>query len=47
MKGRRCESKSLGIGAFVYYRRVVEEQRTAILGQIINVAKTIGRRRLQ
>jgi len=38
MKGRRCESQSLGIGAFVYYRRVVENQRAAILGQIIKIA---------
>jgi hypothetical protein len=37
MKGRRCQS--LGIGAFVYYRRVVENQRVAILGEMI--AKTI------
>lgn len=42
MKGRRCESQGLGIGAFVYYRRVVEHQRTEILGQIINVARTIN-----
>jgi hypothetical protein len=42
MKGRRCESQSLGIGAFVYYRRVVENQRAAILGQIVKVAKTIN-----
>ncbi|WP_316176478.1 MULTISPECIES: hypothetical protein [unclassified Bradyrhizobium] len=42
MKGRRCESQGLGIGAFVYYRRVVEDQRSAILDQIIRVAKTIN-----
>jgi hypothetical protein len=39
MKGRRCQS--LGIGAFVYYRRVVENQRVAILGEITKIAKTI------
>ena len=39
MKGRRCQS--LGIGAFVYYRRAVENQRVAILGEIIKIAKTI------
>ena len=27
LKGRRCESQGLGIGAFVYYRRVVESHR--------------------
>lgn len=42
MKGRRCESQGLGIGAFVYYRRVVEEQRTSIIGEIIRVAKIIN-----
>ncbi|SHN86950.1 hypothetical protein [Bradyrhizobium erythrophlei] len=42
MKGRRCESQGLGVGAFVYYRRVVEDQRTAIIGEIIRVAKLIN-----
>jgi hypothetical protein len=41
MKGRRCESQGLGIAAFVYYRRVVEDQRSAIIGEIIRVAKLI------
>jgi hypothetical protein len=41
MRGRRCESQGLGIGAFVYYRRVVEEQRTSIIGEIIRVARLI------
>jgi hypothetical protein len=27
LKGRRCEMQGLGIGAFVYYRRVVENQK--------------------
>jgi hypothetical protein len=42
MKGRRCESQGLGIGAFVYYRRVVEDQRSSIIGEIIRVAKLIN-----
>jgi hypothetical protein len=42
MKGRRCESQSLGIGAFVYYRRVVENQRASIIAEIIRVAKLIN-----
>jgi hypothetical protein len=42
MKGRRCESQSLGIGAFVYYRRVVESQREAIIGEIIRVARILN-----
>jgi hypothetical protein len=41
LKGRRCESQGLGIGAFVYYRRVVEDQRASIIGEIIRVAKLI------
>ena len=30
LKGRRCENQGLGIGAFVYYRRVVENQKNRI-----------------
>jgi hypothetical protein len=42
LKGRRCENQGLGIGAFVYYRRVVEAQKDRILSEIIRVCKTIG-----
>ena len=42
MKGRRCENQGLGIGAFVYYRRVVENQKNAILDEIIRVSEKIG-----
>ena len=42
LKGRRCENQGLGIGAFVYYRRVVENQKNRILGEIITVAKKLG-----
>lgn len=42
LKGRRCENQGLGIGAFVYYRRVVEDQKNRILGEIIKVAQTIS-----
>jgi hypothetical protein len=38
MKGRRCESQGLGVGAFSYYRRVVENQRSSIIAEIIRVA---------
>jgi hypothetical protein len=41
-KGRRCENQGLGIGAFVYYRRVVEDQKNRIIGEIIKVAETLG-----
>jgi hypothetical protein len=37
LKGRRCENQSLGIGAFSYYRRVVELQKNRIIDQIISI----------
>ncbi len=40
-KGRNCEIHGLGIGAFAYYRRVVEEQKNRILDEIIKVANQI------
>jgi hypothetical protein len=43
LRGRRCESQGLGIGAFSYYRRVVENQKSRILDEIIKVAKKVGR----
>jgi hypothetical protein len=42
LKGRRCEIQGLGIGAFIYYRRVVETQKNQILTEIIKVATKIG-----
>jgi hypothetical protein len=39
LKGRRSENHSLGIGAFAYYRRVVENQKNQILDEIIKVAE--------
>ena len=41
-KGRRSESQGLGIGAFSYYRRVVENEKNRILDEIIKVSETIG-----
>jgi hypothetical protein len=38
LKGRRAELHGLGIGAFSYYRRVVEEQKGRIIGEIGKVA---------
>jgi hypothetical protein len=40
--GRRAETQGMGIGAFAYYRRVVEEQKTRIFDKIIDVAKKLG-----
>lgn len=37
LKGRRCENQGLGVGAFVYYRRVVESQKDRIFKEIKKV----------
>lgn len=42
LSGRRCENQGLGIGAFVYYRRVVENQKVRILQEIRKVATKVG-----
>ena len=42
LKGRRAESHGMGIGAFGYYRRVVENQKDRLLDQIAKVAKRCG-----
>lgn len=42
LKGRRCENQGLGVGAFVYYRRAVEQQKNKILEEIIKVAKKVN-----
>ncbi|WLH33861.1 hypothetical protein PSH79_18195 [Pseudomonas sp. FP2196] len=42
LKGRRCENQGLGIGAFVYYRRVVEHQKNRIFKEIVKVSEKIG-----
>jgi len=42
LQGRRCENQGLGIGAFVYYRRVIESQKNRILDEIIKVSEKLG-----
>lgn len=42
LKGRRCENQGLGIGAFVYYRRVIENQKNRIIDEIIKVASKLN-----
>lgn len=37
LKGRRCESQGLGIAAFSYYRRVIENQRNRFIDEVIRV----------
>ncbi len=41
LRGRRCENQGLGIGAFAYYRRVVDNQWRRLLDETIKVAKRI------
>ncbi|MBN1556381.1 MAG: hypothetical protein JXA11_16695 [Phycisphaerae bacterium] len=41
LQGRTCENQGLGIGAFSYYRRVVEKQKNRIIGEIIKVSENI------
>ncbi len=42
LQGRRAENRGMGIGAFAYYRRVVENQKTRIIEQIAKVAAKLG-----
>lgn len=39
LQGRRSESRGFGIGAFSYYRRVVENQKSRIIEEIAKAAK--------
>ncbi len=39
LKGRQCENHGLGIGAFTYYRRVVENHKNQILDEIIKICR--------
>ncbi len=40
-KGRRAENQGMGIGAFAYYRRVIENQKNKIFDAIIRVARSL------
>jgi hypothetical protein len=42
LRGRRAESQGMGIGAFSYYRRVVENQKGRIIAEIARVAQKLG-----
>lgn len=42
LKGRRAENLGLGIGAFAYYRRVVENQKGRLIEKIAEVAGRLG-----
>lgn len=41
LSGRRAENQGMGIGAFAYYRRVVENQKSRIIDEILKVAQRI------
>lgn len=41
-KGRRCEAQGLGIAAFAYYRRVVENRKNQIFDAIHEVATKLN-----
>jgi hypothetical protein len=40
--GRRAEGQGMGIGAFAYYRRVVENQRLALFDKLISAAERLN-----
>jgi hypothetical protein len=42
LRGRLCENQGLGIAAFVYYSRVVENHKNEILDEIIGFAQKVG-----
>lgn len=42
LKGRKAENKGLGIGAYAYYRRIVEHQKGRIIDEIRKVAEKLG-----
>ena len=42
LKGRRAENQGFGIGAFSYYRRVVERQWSRIVLEVRRVAERLG-----
>ncbi len=41
LRGRRAECHGLGLGAFTYYRRVVENQKNRLLDEIIKVVQKV------
>ena len=41
-KGRQSENQSLGIGAFAYYRRVVETQKSLLVDELQSAVERLG-----
>lgn len=42
LKGRRAENQGMGIAAFAYYRRVIEDQKDRIFDEVIKVCKRLS-----
>jgi hypothetical protein len=42
LQGRRAENRGLGIGAYAYYRRIVEDQKGKFIDEIRKVAEKLG-----
>ncbi len=42
LQGRRAELRGLGIGAFAYYRRIVDDQKDIIIDRLAKVAERLG-----
>jgi hypothetical protein len=42
VKGRRCENQGLGVGAFAYYRQVVEGQKGRLISAVADVARRLN-----
>lgn len=42
LMGKRAENNGLGLGAFTYYRRVVENQKSRLIDAIIQVASKVN-----
>ncbi|HHZ8352635.1 TPA: hypothetical protein ACWMJN_001209 [Morganella morganii] len=42
LMGRKCENQGMGIGAFIYYRRVLDSQRIRIFDELIKVVSKIN-----
>jgi len=42
LQGRRAEIEGLGVGAFTYYRRIIEAQKNRLLDEIIRVGERLS-----
>lgn len=42
LKGRRAENQGMGIAAFAYYRRVIEDQKDRMFDEIIRVCERLS-----